>query len=303
MVTAWEGTQLTGAAPLMRRRGALSSLTNWHSPGYGFLGRDELTNRGLAAEIFSSMGPRHVTLAFIDREDSTWRPSLEAADAQGRLLHIRTVQRSPSLRVSGNWEDFERDRLSRNRRQNFRRARRKLEGQGELSYQVQDGSADLDRGLADGFEVEAAGWKGARGSAIRSNQRTQRFYTDVARWAADQGLLRLSFLRLDRRVVAFDYGLEHDGVYYLLKTGFDPRYSDFSPGNLLRYESVRQSFRDGLRRYEFLGGPEPYKLIWTDELREMGRIQAFSGSPIGRLEHLAWRRIPPIVRRARAVRG
>jgi glucose/arabinose dehydrogenase len=46
------------------------------------------------------------------------------------------------------------------------------------------GQAEL---LAEGFRVEASGWKGAAGSAIIAHRNTHQFYREVASWGAEQG--------------------------------------------------------------------------------------------------------------------
>ena len=80
--------------------------------------------------------------------------------------------------------------------------------------------------------MEGSGWKTR--TAIASRPDTRRFYRDVARWAAGRGWLRLGFLRLDGRALAFDFCLEHAGTHYLLKTGFDPAFRAYGPGMLMR---------------------------------------------------------------------
>ena len=94
---------------------------------------------------------------------------------------------------------------------------------------------------------------GFRPSFISSNAATRRFYTDVARWAADRGWLRLAFLRVDGTPLAFDFALEADGVHYLLKTGFVEAARALAPGVVLRFWMVRRAFQLGLTRYELLG--------------------------------------------------
>ena len=46
----------------------------------------------------------------------------------------------------------------------------------------------------------------------------------MARWAAAKGWLRLAFLRLDGKPLAFDFGLNDGNTLYSLKTGYDEAY-------------------------------------------------------------------------------
>jgi CelD/BcsL family acetyltransferase involved in cellulose biosynthesis len=166
----------------------------------------------------------------------------------------------------------------------IRRRRRLLEAQGQLVVRVEDGRERLDELLAEGFHVEASGWKGAEGSAIIAQPQTHQFYREVARWGAERGILRLAFLRLNGHPLAFDLCLEDQGVHYLLKTGYDPAYGKLGPGILLRYEMLARAFANGFTSYEFLGADAPWKQRWTDTCRERMLFQAFAPSLTGTLE-------------------
>ena len=172
-----------------------------------------------------------------------------------------------------------------------------MEERGDLAVSVSDGSEGLDGLLEEGLRIEAAGWKGERGSAILSTPATADFYRAVARWAAERGWLRLCFLRLDGAAVAFDLALETGGVHYLLKTGYDPALARLSPGNLLRREMLARAFDEGLDSYEFLGTNEPWKLDWTGAARPRVLLQFFSPSLAGRTRWAAFAYGRPMARR------
>jgi len=181
--------------------------------------------------------------------------------------------------------------------------RRKLEQRGEVTFEVSDGRERLDALLDEGFAVEAAGWKGTAGTAIASTAETERFYRGVAKWAAARGWLRLGFLRLGRRALAFDFAVEHAGVHSLLKTGFDPEFSRFGTGVILRYEMIARAFAEGLRCYDFLGDEAEWKLNWTTTVRERLRVQAFAPSIAGRAEWAAFAYGRPAAKRVLAAVG
>jgi CelD/BcsL family acetyltransferase involved in cellulose biosynthesis len=73
-----------------------------------------------------------------------------------------------------------------------------------------------------------------------------------------------------------------------VKTGFDPAYSAFAPGTLLRQEMIARAFSTGVERYEFLGRDEPWKLEWTDAACERVRLQAFAPSLPGFVDRAAY---------------
>ena len=142
-----------------------------------------------------------------------------------------------------------------------------------------------------------------RGTAIAAGETTHRFYRAVAEWAGTRGSLRLGFLRVDGRAIAFDFCIEEQGSHYLLKTGFDPAFGHFAPGKLLRLAMIERAFRAGLARYEFLGSADPWKHEWTDTVRSRVLLHSFKASLLGVAEWSAWAFGRPLAKRALALTG
>jgi CelD/BcsL family acetyltransferase involved in cellulose biosynthesis len=288
--------RLAAVLPLERRRGgALRAPANWHTPGFGMLAEDDATARELARELYAHR-PRSVSLAFVS-DGAGLAPLHEAAAGAGYRRLQRTLERSPYVAVDGDWERYEQG-LGRRRLKELARRRRRLEEQGEVTFTVEDGGADLDRLLDEGFAVEAAGWKGERGTAISSAPETRRFYTDVARWAAARGWLRLVFLRLDGRAIAFELNIEAGRVWYDLKDGHLPEFRRFAPGSLVTHEVLRHVFARDVASYEFLGEDEAYKLDWTTTVRQRLLFQSFAPTASGLAEWGAWAFARPAVKSA-----
>jgi CelD/BcsL family acetyltransferase involved in cellulose biosynthesis len=170
---------------------------------------------------------------------------------------------------------------------------------GNVSFHIHDGREDLDRLLADGYRVEAPGWKGEQGSDIMSRAAHRQFYTDISRWAAQRGWLRLAFLRIDGRAIAFDLCLEREREHYLLKTGYDPSFRQYAPGMLLRRDMLQRSFEERLTRYDFLGTDMPWKLEWTQDTTTRSLVQAFSPSLHGRIDRSIYETGRPLALRLR----
>lgn len=275
--------RLAALLPVARRRGALRSVTNFHTPQYGLLAEDRSAANELARSLFVEK-PRRVSIASLDPGDTSMQACQRAAEETGYRFAVRPFQRSPYLRIEGDWTGYE-SRLSRSLLADVRKSWRRLSRLGRVSVEVADGRERLEALLREAFGVEASGWKGARRMAIQSRPDTECFYTDVARWAAAENTLRLFFLRLDRRPLAFFYALEENGFCHLLKGGYDPAHRGFSPGKLLMHAVIRHGFDAGLTRIEFHGDAEPYKLLWADGVHEQKRFEAFPRSPAGQL---AW---------------
>lgn len=286
--------RLVALAPVLARRGALASPTNWHSPESGWLAESPEAEAALLDALLAE-GPRRLSFAFLDPRRA--EPAGARARARGYRVLRRTLQSSPCLALEGGWEAYSRG-LGKNLRGDLARRRRKLAALGAMTIEVSDGES-LEERLAEGFRVEASSWKGSSGTAIDSDEASRRFYTEVARWAAARGWLRLAFLRLDGRALAFDYCLEHAGVHYMLKTGYDPAQRELSPGKVLREAMIQRAFEQGLRSYELLGAAEPWKLQWTSDTRPRELVQLFRPSPLGLADWTLFRYGRPLAKKLR----
>ena len=300
LVTVRNDGRLGGVAALQRRRGVLESMTNWHTVEFDLLAEDDTAARKLAAAIFAKR-PRRASFAFMTEGESALDVLGSAAsDASFRTI-THTLESSPYVRIEGTWEAYQ---AARDRRlvTEARRRRRRLEEKGSVTFHLDDGRERLDTLLAEGFRVEASGWKAEQGTAIQSRPETVRFYTDVARWAATRGALRLAFLRLDDRPLAFQFLIEDARTLHFLKGGYEPEFRKLAPGTLLIEEVLSYAFANRLRTFEFLGFPEPFKLEWTNLLRNRQRFQAFAPTPAGIADWAAWAYGRPLAKRARALR-
>jgi len=184
-------------------------------------------------------------------------------------------------------------------RKELGRLTRRLEDCGRVEFMVDEGSDRWPELLEEGLRIEGSGWKDEAGTAILSQADTARFYREVATWAARRGWLRLKFLRLDGRAVAFDLVLEAEGVAHVLKGGFDPAMRQLGPGTVLTGRSLERAFELGLHSYELRGTDDAYKLRWATATRTRARIQAFPPSLVGTVAHLAADRGQALYRRMR----
>jgi CelD/BcsL family acetyltransferase involved in cellulose biosynthesis len=288
--------RLSGVLPLYHRAGVLRSLSNWHTPAFGILADSMAAQRELAQSIFSRRH-RRVSFGFLDSERPDVARVRAAAEAAHRRVLERALERSPYVRIDQDWAAYE-QALSTNVRGDLGRRLRRLSEQGRVSFETWDGSERLDELLDEGFRTEALGWKGEHNTAILSRPHTHCFYREVAAWAAERGWLRLAFLRLNERAVGFLYSLISGGVHYPLKGGYDPVYARFSPGRLIVHWALQRAFSEGLTRFEFLPGGEPYKLAWANACRDVTLLQAFSRSPLGLVDWAAFAYGRPLAKRA-----
>lgn len=274
---------LAAVLPLARRgRQTVRSVTNAHSHQFGALSEDDLLTIH-ALRAVAALGVSRLALSYVDSDGPLALAVRDHARAEGGLLAERVMLRSPYIELHETSAEYH-ARLKRRFKADLRRRNRRLAESGEVTLDVADGSSKLDALLAEGWRLERAGWKGRGGTGVADRPATERFYREVAHRAAARDRLRLSFLRLDGRAVAFMFGLQQNGVLYLLKGGFDPAYRRFAPGQLLQEGVIEHAYETGLSRIELLGNDEPYKLCWTDKVHERLSLQCFAPSPARRAQ-------------------
>ena len=292
LLTTEADGRLTGVLPYVKTAEGIRSATNPHTPAPGLLAEDEAAARDLAKALYSLGG--RASVGYLDAAAAAiFR---DAAREAGRVVLTRPLAYRLFLELEGPWESFEATLPSRLVR-DVRRRRRRLEESGEVLLEISDGSERLEQLLEEGFRLEASGWKAAEGTAILSSRETQRFYEAIARWSAERGWLRLFFLRVGSRPIAFQLALEHDRTHYFLKGGYDPDEAAFSPGKLLLHATLAWALERGLGRYELMGDVEPWKLEWTKAMEERVSLEANHRTPRGLVRYAALAYLRPLVRR------
>lgn len=191
---------------------------------------------------------------------------------------------SPYLPINTPWETYV-GSLKSKHRSNLRNRQKRLAQLGPVQIEEMEALDPASLALEDGFRIEAMAWKGQGGTAICCQPDVHLFYTRFARRAAQQGWLRLHFLKAEDKRIAFDYSLAYNNRLYLLKPGYDPQYSQYSPYNLLLYEVLQDAFRRGMSEFDFLGNDDEWKHQWAPARRQHVWLYAFSDQLRGRVLH------------------
>lgn len=295
------GGAAAGFAPLLevRDRGVIRLLApaNDHSCRVEWaLGPDAA---GVVAALWAHLRDRLrwdvLLLRDLPREGPTSTLLEPLARADGHLTGRWESLRTPYLPLGDGPVEA---RTSAKFRANLRRRARRLAEQGAVAIRREDGRGDLDGALAAFLALEAAGWKGARGTAIAAEPARALFYTRVARDAAARGALALRALTLDGRPVAIHLGLVHRGVYSLPKTAYLEELGQVSPGQLLHAEVVAECEARGLSELDFLGPDMAWKRDWAPRHRPHDWLYVYRPSLAGHAMHILKHRVRPTVKEA-----
>src|SRR6185312_11949097 len=185
----WRQGELIAALSLGRRPGQVESTANFHTPVFGIVAADPSAARSMARELFRDAPPQ-VSLTGLDPDGLTFKVCKDAAEEAGFSVITRPHLLSPYAEMEYGWNEYKRN-LHSHLLRNLRRGRKQLEEQGQLVVEIVSGGALLDTWLDEAMQVEASGWKGKLGTAIKSRPHTEGFYRKMTHWAAERGVLKL----------------------------------------------------------------------------------------------------------------
>jgi len=191
----------------------------------------------------------------------------------------RSAANTAYVDINSSWESFY-NSLSSKRRYDLRRAQRRAEQFGKVSIRIFSPKLEtLDNDLNIASKIEAAGWKSGRGSALLVNARLNKFFRVYCATTCKKQILRLGFLSINDIAVAMLIGLEYSSRFWVLKIGYDEKWSRCSPGIQLIHETIRYAFDKSLKSYEFLGSDEPWLRMWAkDSLRHYSSLGVYPAS-------------------------
>lgn len=179
----------------------------------------------------------------------------------------------PKLQVQLDAETYLQRSLSRERRHQLRRRRRRLAERGRLELTLHHSEAEVGEALEEFLALEASGWKGRAGSALiqRGAAAVTRVRGIVA-GLAREGLVTIMVLRLNGRAAASQIVLRCGSTAYTWKCAYDEALRAHAPGVLLMEDVTRALLADRALRYADFSSNQEFSQVsalggfWTERL-------------------------------------
>ena len=206
VAAAWEHPYAALGAPLLgtaRAAEALEGLLAWtgaHLSGAGALLMPDLPRDGAVVQLLR-----------------------RAAMAHGRQFRLLDPRARAVARVGEG-------RAAPAPSREMKRLWRRLGEAGALETHVVADPVEVRNGFEQFLALEAAGWKGARGTAMICEAGAAAFARSAVRMMATRGAARLVALTLDGRAIAIGVVLIAGGTAAFWKIAHDPAFGKFSPG-------------------------------------------------------------------------
>ena len=262
---------LNAIAPLMRRNGRITFIGDEDLFDYN----DFLVSPGSEERFYT---------ALLDhlRED-TWEslelfplaaesPTLNfvpsMAEGQGYTVEIHQEDVCPGLKLPSTWDNYV-EGLSRKDRHELRRKLRRLTSAGEYRWYCCSESAEVAAKVDDFLSLVRLSREDK--DRFLTPQRERFFRTVIAATAA-MGVVKLFFMELGGQPVASALCFDHGSCRMLYNSGFNPEYSYYSVGLLLKALCVKDAIEEGREYFDFLRGNEAYKYDLGGQDRALYRM-------------------------------
>lgn len=302
LVTVEEGSTLSAVLPIYcssRRSLGLSARTlelvtnsvSYHNRPVTTLSPDSLMD--LLHQVARERGLNAIHLANVP-SDSDIGGYLETAEVN-RWCYKQVCggESSPYLTLSQSW-----DNLLASKPKKFRYKLRKrqetVESDPRLSTAIVTDEAQCAALLDAIKHIEKNSWKVDAGIAIHQRPVEAEYYAMLLPYLARINALYANLVLLDDQPIAYNLCCVWRGWVGQLKTSFDARYSDISPGAATIDMGIRRAVDIGASEFDFLGEADRHKLSWSRSIRShkdyfLYLKSSLSGRLIGQLKSLRGR--------------
>jgi hypothetical protein len=188
--------------------------------------------------------------ALILRDVSLGGAAMKALTLALRQQHLRPIILHSHLRACldarREADDVLRDALSAKKLKELRRQRNRLAEHGAVRFAVARTTDEVARAVEVFLALEASGWKGARGTALRQNDGDLSFIRSATQGLAETGQCEIVTMHAGETPVASAVVLRHQDRAFYFKLGIDERFAKFSPGVQLTLDLTRHLCADAV---------------------------------------------------------
>jgi len=190
------------------------------------------------------------------RPDSTVLTSLVGvAQNRGYEVLCKPEDVSVELDLPSSWEEYLAT-LAAKQRHEVRRKLRRLSEAGRAGYRFVEDNPAVKNAMDTFLGMFS---ESRRDKSTFLTPRMELFFRSLADNMSRAGLLRLGVLELDTLPAAMVMCFDYNDCVYLYNSGYDPQFQSLSVGLLCKVLCIKESIREGRKRFDFLKGGETYK--------------------------------------------
>lgn len=258
--------ELLLALPVQRKKFPRGLLGNWVTPltPLGTPHIDRGTPASALAELLSGLSVP-LALSSIETKGAFWN-YISTRDA-----HFEVIERweRACLNLEGTYAQWLDNNFNAKRRKEYKRLLTRLGEQGKLEQQTLGMHDDAGPWINALLEVEQAGWKGERGTALGSHPELVAATRDGLMALQEAGKLRMWRLVFNGKPIAVMHGVVEGSEAWLGKIAYDEAFAKSSPGVLLILYATQSLFEEGgIKRVDScaIPGHPMIENIWRDRI-------------------------------------
>ena len=148
-------------------------------------------------------------------------------------------------------------RLGKHFRRNLRSHRKKLNRLDDVRFVTAADDATLGPAFETFLDIEASGWKGAKGTrtAIRFKPNQPAFFRALATTFDGDDRCEINALHVDGRCIASEFCIRTGAEYARIKIGYDEEYAALGPGQLILQTTLERLCQDpGVKCFNMMSG-------------------------------------------------
>ncbi len=230
--------------------------------------------------------------------DSATPAALEvAARRHGFYLYIRPAYVCPQVDLGSVAQRRELKATLMNKRQ-LRRCLRAMEREGPVECTYLRSWPHIEAALPGFIAAHVARYRATQRVSILTTPERRLFLEDLARRFGQTGTVTLTILKIETRPVAWSYGFQFEGSWFLYQTTFDTRDEDNSPGYCILGKILMEACDNTeLQRVDMGLGEEGYKAWFANSTRQTVHA-TLTRSLSGHLKNVARYRTASLLKRS-----
>lgn len=203
-------------------------------------------------------------------------PRLQTRPNEGPRIRSQDYIQTAWVDIDRDFDTYWADR-GKNLKQNMRKQRNKLEGEGiDTRIEIISDPADVAKAIEEYGRLESTGWKAADRTAIHPDNDQGRFYRKMLKNFCALGRGRIYQMRFNDKIVAMDLCIQDSSVIVILKTAYDETFKTVSPSTLMRQQQFQQLFDEKkFSRIEFFGKVMEWHSRWTQKSRTLFHLTVY----------------------------
>jgi CelD/BcsL family acetyltransferase involved in cellulose biosynthesis len=264
ILTGWDGAELKGIAPLF------SINQDVHEKVY-FLGSVEISDyldfiaRPDDLEQFIKSSLKFIsknadcdiasmTLVNIPGSSPTNDLLKKFSPDFGWTVQVENAYHTPAIPLAGDWETYLAG-IDKKQRHEIRRKLRRADESAEVKWYFANDPAALDTEIDAFFNLMVLD----ENKKIFLTPQMRLQMSAIIHWAFEAGYLQLSFLTINGEKSASYLCFDYNGHILVYNSGFDFRFSQYSPGWVLLGYLIQHAIENKKKYFDFMRGGEDYK--------------------------------------------